>query len=137
MKKCALDLCNNEFDAATSNHRRKYCGRSCKQKAFFQKNTCEKYARANRLRRFRMTTTQFQTMLESQENRCMICPRMAEDEGRSFSVDHDHRCCPGRDSCGKCVRGLLCKQCNTALGLFGDDVETLRMAIKYLEGYGA
>lgn len=34
-------------------------------------------------------------------------------------VDHDHTCCPGfrSRSCGKCVRGYLCHDCNTSEGL--------------------
>jgi hypothetical protein len=31
-------------------------------------------------------------------------------------VDHDHGCCPGRKSCGKCTRGLLHPACNSWLG---------------------
>jgi hypothetical protein len=48
-------------------------------------------------------------------------------------VDHDHACCPAPPpkfplkSCGKCIRGLLCFRCNTALGYFEQyrDVATL------------
>lgn len=29
-----------------------------------------------------------------------------------WPIDHDHSCCPGR-GCGKCIRGIVCHQCNT------------------------
>ncbi len=40
-------------------------------------------------------------------------------------IDHDHKT-------GK-VRGVLCHNCNTSLGLLKDDLTTLRNLIKYLE----
>ena len=49
-------------------------------------------------------------------------------------VDHDHACCPGRFSCGKCVRGLLCVSCNTALGLVGDNLNGVLSLARYLAG---
>src|SRR4029077_2130187 len=36
--------------------------------------------------------------------------------GALLAVDHDHNCCPGAHSCGKCIRGILCGTCNSALG---------------------
>lgn len=55
---------------------------------------------------------------------CMTCQKY-----RARAVDHDHKCCPGKTSCGRCVRGLLCGNCNTILGRQRDDAEVfLRMA---------
>jgi hypothetical protein len=49
-------------------------------------------------------------------------------------VDHDHSCCNDKNnySCGLCVRGLLCRKCNTGLGLLGDSIEGLMQALEYL-----
>ena len=48
-------------------------------------------------------------------------------------IDHDHACCPGAGSCGKCVRGVLCPPCNQMLGMAKDDPEKLRLGAAYLE----
>jgi hypothetical protein len=47
---------------------------------------------------------------------CAICGRT----GIPLHVDHDHRHCPGKEGCRRCVRGLLCNRCNSALGWIGD-----------------
>jgi hypothetical protein len=49
-----------------------------------------------------------------------------------LAVDHDHGCCPGQRSCGKCVRGLVCRDCNAMLGLARDNADSLRRAASYL-----
>ena len=75
----------------------------------------------------------YDEMLRAQGGRCQIC---ASDEPgadrRFFAVDHNHKCCPGKKSCGKCVRGLLCMNCNQGLGKFRDDVNLMARAIAYL-----
>jgi len=48
-------------------------------------------------------------------------------------IDHDHDCCPGGRSCGKCVRGYLHSNCNIALGYLNNDPDLLRAAADYLE----
>lgn len=47
-------------------------------------------------------------------------------------LDHDHSCCPGVGSCGKCVRGWLCHNCNSALGFVRDDENILDELKEYL-----
>jgi hypothetical protein len=63
---------------------------------------------------------------------CPICGIHYTQEKRAFSIDHDHSCCPGDHSCGKCVRGLLCRHCNIGIGNLRDNVDNLRRAIAYL-----
>lgn len=52
-------------------------------------------------------------------------------------IDHDHDCCPGSRSCGKCVRGYLHPNCNIALGYLKNDPALLRAAADYLDRYQA
>lgn len=66
-----------------------------------------------------------------QDNKCAICKEATSTETRLY-IDHDHNCCSGRKSCGKCVRGLLCRSCNSALGLFKEDKNNVREALEYL-----
>lgn len=62
---------------------------------------------------------------------CAICG--AQDD---LQVDHDHSCCGGPKSCGSCVRGMLCRRCNTGLGIFADRTDLLENAMHYLEESG-
>jgi hypothetical protein len=77
----------------------------------------------------------YEDMLILQEFRCGICRRHQNEFSKTFATDHDHRCCPGKVSCGKCLRGLLCNRCNPGIGIFNDDVEILQNAIDYLNRY--
>jgi hypothetical protein len=51
--------------------------------------------------------------------KCAICPSTEK-----LSIDHDHKT-------GK-LRGVLCRKCNLALGLFGDSPELILRAAFYL-----
>lgn len=66
---------------------------------------------------------------------CAGCGKLEETDGSILSVDHDHTCCPGLVTCGLCMRGVLCRDCNTSLGRLKDNVQTLRNLIEYLEDY--
>lgn len=59
---------------------------------------------------------------------CQICGSTID----RFTIDHDHRCCSGEITCGKCVRGVICRQCNLMLGGAKDQIEILQAGINYL-----
>ena len=68
--------------------------------------------------RYNLTFDQYNQFLEKQNYRCanFDCQSLFSKEGNPPHIDHDHSCCPGRISCGKCVRGLLCAGCNVGIG---------------------
>ena len=92
--------------------------------------------RRSKLKRFGITQEQYNEISKKQHGRCALCkkPETSKRNGRilNLAVDHDHRCCPGNQSCGKCIRGLLCVRCNNALGLVDDNIELLKAFIDYL-----
>jgi hypothetical protein len=65
---------------------------------------------------------------------CLIC-KSDTPGSMSWNVDHDHKCCSGSKSCGKCIRGILCHLCNKGIGLLGDDPILLSSAVSYLERF--
>jgi hypothetical protein len=79
-------------------------------------------------RMYGITQQDYDKMLLEQNNQCAICGT-TEPKGRHtsnyFVVDHCH-------NSGK-VRKLLCHNCNTALGLVGDNISTIEEMIKYVK----
>jgi len=69
--------------------------------------------------------TQFVVELFSREE-CDTCG--SKD---SLAIDHDHKCC-SKFGCIKCIRGVLCRNCNFALGHVQDNPETLLALANYL-----
>jgi hypothetical protein len=67
-----------------------------------------------------MTVEQYAYLMESWDGLCGICRLACKPY-----IDHCH-------TTGK-IRGLLCNQCNTAIGLMKENLDTLRMAVQYLE----
>ena|SRR3990167_45321 len=74
----------------------------------------------------------FEALLLAQASACTICkqPETIKLNGttKTLCVDHDH-------ITGK-IRGLLCNNCNVALGSLKDDIGLLKQAIIYLESEG-
>ena len=72
-----------------------------------------------------ITTKQYLEMFRSHNGKCDICGVPNLELKRNLAIDHDH-------ITGK-IRGLLCINCNMALGGFRDDPELLENAIAYLK----
>lgn len=81
---------------------------------------------------YNITLDDWEHMWKEQNGRCPIGdhPFLSTKDAH---VDHDHGCCPGNKSCGKCVRGLICNNHNNGLGRFHDDAKALRDAADYVE----
>lgn len=82
--------------------------------------------------RYGITLDKYKELLAKQEDKCKICKTHQSGLKKKLSVDHDHSCCPGKKSCGECIRGLLCSACNHAIGLLKDNKEYMFNAIIYL-----
>lgn len=78
------------------------------------------------LKRYGLTKEEYETLFDKQKGLCFICKKECSS-GQNLSVDHCHKT-------GK-VRGLLCKKCNTALGMLEDNIEYFQTAILYLKSY--
>lgn len=87
------------------------------------------HRKSNLKRLYGITPEAYDKLLEEQQGKCAICDRHVSEFQKPFVVDHDHKT--------MAVRALLCPACNTAIGLFGDDPQTLRRAATYLKKGGA
>lgn len=75
-------------------------------------------------RLYNLTIDEYNKKLQNQNNECFICKK--ELTTRKYTaIDHCH-------ISGK-VRGILCRECNLALGLVKEDTNILKSMITYLE----
>lgn len=81
--------------------------------------------RLNRLKKtYGLSESEFNKLLDKQGGVCAICGR-SNYGGRKPAIDHDH--------ITKKVRGLLCTQCNSALGMIANDPKIAQAMIDYLK----
>jgi Recombination endonuclease VII len=73
--------------------------------------------------RYGIDRSRLEALLVAQGGKCPICLTEPAEH-----LDHDH-------ATGE-VRGVLCFNCNGALGRFEDDVEVMGRAIEYLVAHG-
>ncbi len=92
-------------------------GRCSRARDGFRYNCKRCQSEAVRRKKYGLTPEIWGLIFDQQGRRCRICG-VAEPGGRGWSTDHDHGCCPGKNTCGQCVRGILCHRCNVHLGVY-------------------
>lgn len=111
-------------------YRCKYCDNLARKK--YRLNNPESSLASQRRRNYKhkygITVHEYDKILERQKGCCAICKATTSSGphgSQRLAIDHCH-------DTGK-VRGLLCNNCNRAVGLFKDDLTVLHSAIQYLE----
>ncbi len=158
MRILTCQQCGDDFSLAK--YRRKYCSEKCKIKYHNQQRnlrprpprTCacgalaanqrgkpvcadcrvddrsrlyrREYYLGYALRKHGLTIADYERMLTAQDGRCAVCRSENPRGAGRWHIDHDH-------ATGQ-VRGLLCSNCNLALGYFGDDPEIIEAAARYI-----
>ena len=98
------------------------------RRAYYQKNRQRilRYRKKRQperwVRQYGLTMADVIKLMELQGHKCAVCGVPINRENRH--IDHDHK----TDK----VRGLLCRRCNMAIGLFEDDYRILQKAVLYL-----
>ena len=105
--------------------------KKCYNRKHRNKNLAKYRASARRyvIQRYGITEDVFVALCEEQYYTCAICDTPLCMSGsvreQRACIDHDHKT-------GK-VRGILCASCNSALGLFKDNMGNCLVAARYLE----
>lgn len=109
--------CGNVFKPTGPSH--KYCSDPCRKEVYSDRTYRSKYG---------VGLSWVKDKLEERGWVCAICKtegfKMREDHVTGMNLDHCHKT-------GK-ARGLLCHNCNRALGLMQDSEDILMSAVDYL-----
>lgn len=134
MKKChKCKIAQPYKNFHSSSHKKGYIAYDCKKcrsesrKKYYNKNRDEISKKASikhRMNTYGITEEQYNDILLSQNSLCAICKKPND---KTLHVDHNHKT-------GK-IRGLLCSGCNTGIGFFNEDIDSLTNAVKYLKSF--
>ncbi len=85
-----------------------------------------------KLKRKGLNPESYEALIIKQNGCCALCKKPFTKENKTC-IDHDHACCPGKTSCGKCIRSLLHMKCNFLIGHADEDPEMCILASNYLK----
>jgi hypothetical protein len=140
MKVC--EHCRGEYEPRTvrapktGTRTQKFCSSKCADKA--KQNypgAAERRANYRRrvtnshryqaIRKFKISDEQYDELMTRADGKCEICGHPEERAGRdNLSIDHNHTTLE--------IRGVLCSNCNHALGKLRDDPAVVLAAFMYL-----
>ena len=129
-KKCRSEKRKSEYLDSPSKH--------CERQRISRKNNPDAHRGYDMKKRFGLTPEMFEEIFNAQDRKCAACG--GTDSGMpsgAWHIDHDHNCCPQKNvkTCGKCIRGILCRSCNLTLGNAKEDPNRLRKLAEYIERY--
>lgn len=122
MKTCAT--CKKEYPLSEFyKDKTKKDGLTIRCKECSRLNKRKNGRKADLKKRYNLSTEEYEYISFKQGHVCAICNEQSQN-GKKLCVDHDHKT--------NAIRGLLCNNCNTSLGLLKDDPELVIRAYNYL-----
>jgi len=128
MKTCPRCKITKPFEEYHKNKKTKdgykYTCKKCLNEEYLASPIAKEFARERWLKfKYNIDSKQYDLLYENQKGCCAICEKPTPKG--VLNVDHCHTTSE--------VRGLLCKTCNRAIGMIGENVGILSNAIKYLQ----
>lgn len=120
--KCGLEaITEDELSLFTKSEKSKYgrANRCSKCHSSSGSKYDEKNVRHRAKVKYGITLEEYQEAMKT-SNKCEICGKQ-----ENLCYDHNHNTMK--------FRGVLCRECNRALGLLGDNIEGLEIALNYLK----
>jgi recombination endonuclease VII len=155
MGEAQCEECGDTVTLRAAGRLRKYCSTECKHRANYRRSleaaTCprcnsvkesnrklceacsQEKNRWDRFKKHGLSKDTALALIQKQRGCCAVC--RCQLSWGFVHVDHDHRCCSGEFSCGRCVRGFLCPGCNVGLGNFNDAPTKLEAAATYIRSW--
>ena len=120
-------LVKSKSNAPVCHPDRPYCAKGLCAKCYsiqHRKDHVERYRSSSikyTYKRYGLVPRNYELLLKHQNGLCALCGRPS---AHKLVVDHDHET--------NQIRALLCRNCNSALGLMNDDISRLTAAADYI-----
>lgn len=128
---CGIEKPNSEYGKVNQKNRKRLFRSRCVEclRKDSKKNYSTEKSRNKHFKRvYKIDIFKYNELFKNQGGKCLICEKHFESDKlyskERLVVDHCH-------ITGK-VRGLLCCNCNTAIGMMNENINSLKNAIIYL-----